>query len=134
MSQFLPVIIYFFAVIGFAAFSLVAPHLIAPRKKTVVKDMPYESGMDPVGDTRKPLDIKYYLIAILFLLFDVEMLLIIPYAVSFNSEDGLPLVFRPLVLSVVVFFLGTLSLAYAIAWRRGVFNWRTLRVLDRKNG
>ncbi len=133
MSQFFPILIYFFAVLGFAGFSLVAPHLIAPRKRTATKDMPYESGMDPVGDARKPLDIKYYLTAILFLLFDLEMLLVIPYAVSFNSEGGLPLSFRPLVLSVILVFLGTLFLGYAIAWRRGVFNWRVIRATDQEN-
>ncbi len=133
MVEFAPVFIYFVVVIGFAAFSLLVPHLIAPRKRTVTKDMPYESGMDPVGDTRKPLDIRFYLIAILFLLFDIELLLLIPYAVSFNSEGGLPADFRPLALGVILFFISTLVLAYFIAWRRGVFNWRNLPGVDQEN-
>ena len=69
MTEFIPIFLYFLAVLGFAGFSLLAPHLVAPRKKTIVKDMPYESGMDPIGDARKPLDIRFYLIAILFLIF-----------------------------------------------------------------
>ena len=73
MANYLPILIYLIAVIGFAAVSLLAPHIVAPRKRTV-KDMPYESGMDPVGDARKPFDVKFYLIAILFLVFDIELL------------------------------------------------------------
>ena len=74
VAAYLPILIYLIAVIGFAAVSLVLPHLVGPRKPTIVKDMPYESGMDPIGDVRKPLDIKFYLMAILFLVFDVELL------------------------------------------------------------
>jgi NADH-quinone oxidoreductase subunit A len=113
MSEFFPVLLYLVAILGFAAFSLVAPHLIAPRKKTAVKDMPYESGMDPVGDSRKPLDIRFYLIAILFLVFDIELLLAVPFAVALKADNGMLL------------FVGTLALAYLVAWRRGVFHWRT---------
>ncbi|MFN7706600.1 MAG: NADH-quinone oxidoreductase subunit A, partial [bacterium] len=71
VANYLPILIYLIAVIGFAAVSLLAPHIVAPRKRTRVKDMPYESGMDPVGDARKPFDVKFYLIAILFLVFDI---------------------------------------------------------------
>ena len=125
MSQFGPIFLYFLAVVGFAAFSLLAPHLIAPRKKTTVKDMPYESGMDPIGDARKPLDVRFYLVAILFLVFDIELLLIVPYAVALRGENGIPLALRPLVLGVMVLLIGTLALAYLVAWRKGVFQWRS---------
>ena len=66
MAAHLPILIYLIAVLGFAAVSLLLPHVVAPRKPTKIKDMPYESGMDPVGDARKPFDIKFYLTAILF--------------------------------------------------------------------
>lgn len=125
MTEFLPIFLYFLAVLGFAGFSLIAPHVVAPRKKTVVKDMPYESGMDPIGDARKPLDIRFYLIAILFLIFDIELLLVVPYAVALKAENGIPGEFRGLVLGVMLLLVGTLALAYLVAWRRGVFHWRT---------
>jgi NADH-quinone oxidoreductase subunit A len=125
MSEFFPVLLYLVAILGFAAFSLVAPHLIAPRKKTAVKDMPYESGMDPVGDSRKPLDIRFYLIAILFLVFDIELLLAVPFAVALKADNGIPSEFRGVILGVMLLFVGTLALAYLVAWRRGVFHWRT---------
>ena len=125
MASFVPIFLYLLAVIGFAGFSLLVPHLIAPRKKTVVKDMPYESGMDPVGDTRQPLEIRFYLIAILFLIFDIELLLVIPYAVAFNAQNGIPPDIRSLVLGVMLLLVGTLALAYGVALRRGVFQWRS---------
>jgi NADH-quinone oxidoreductase subunit A len=122
LNSYTPILIYSFAVLGFAAVSLLLPHLVAPRKKTPIKDMPYESGMDPVGDARKPLDIKFYLIAILFLLFDVELLFLYPWAVANRSivtpENKIGILIALLSLS------GTLLLAYIYAWKKGVFQWR----------
>ena len=116
--------IYLIAVIGFAAVSLILPHLVAPRRPTRIKDMPYESGMDPVGDARKPFDIKFYLTAILFLVFDIELLFLYPWAVSLLAPDGVPEAFRPAVLAVLMVLLITLALAYWVAYRKGVFDWR----------
>jgi NADH-quinone oxidoreductase subunit A len=120
----LPILIYLIAVIGFAAVSLILPHLVAPRKPTRVKDMPYESGMDPVGDARKPFDIKFYLIAILFLVFDIELIFLYPWAVALLAPGGIPESFRPAVLAVLIVLLATLGLAYLVAYRKGVFDWR----------
>lgn len=124
MAGQLPILIYLIAVIGFAAVSLILPHLVAPRKPTRVKDMPYESGMDPVGDARKPFDIKFYLIAILFLVFDIELIFLYPWAVALLAPDGIPESFRPMVLAVLIVLLATLGLAYLVAYRKGVFDWR----------
>ncbi|AMV32008.1 NADH-quinone oxidoreductase subunit 7 [Pirellula sp. SH-Sr6A] len=124
MANYLPILIYLVAVIGFAAVSLLLPHLVAPRKPTRVKDMPYESGMDPVGDARKPFDVKFYLMAILFLVFDIELIFLYPWAVSLLAPDGVPAEFRPAVLGVLMVLLATLGLAYVVAYRKGVFDWR----------
>ena len=124
MASQLPILIYLIAVIGFAAVSLFLPHLVAPKRPTRVKDMPYESGMDPIGDARKPFDIKFYLIAILFLVFDIELLFVYPWAVSLKAEYGIPVSFRHIVLTVLMVLLVTLGLAYLVAYRKGVFDWR----------
>ncbi|MEQ1825302.1 MAG: NADH-quinone oxidoreductase subunit A [Pirellula sp.] len=124
MANYLPIFIYLVAVIGFAAVSLVLPHLVAPKRHTRIKDMPYESGMDPVGDARKPFDIKFYLIAILFLVFDIELLFVYPWAVSLLAPDGVPVFFRPAVFAVLMVLLVTLALAYVVAYCKGVFDWR----------
>lgn len=121
VPEYLPILVYFFAVVGFAAFSLLAPHIVAPRMKNTIKDMPYESGMDPTGDARRPLDIRFYLVAILFLIFDVELLLIYPYAVAFNGIDK---GYRLVNYCVVMFFFATVGLAYIYARRKGIFRWR----------
>ncbi|TXH00976.1 MAG: NADH-quinone oxidoreductase subunit A, partial [Candidatus Moraniibacteriota bacterium] len=119
LNSYIPILIYSFAVLGFAAVSLLLPHLVAPRKKTPIKDMPYESGMDPVGDARKPLDIKFYLIAILFLLFDVELLFLYPWAVANRSIVTPETKFG--ILIALLSLSGTLFLAYVYAWKKGVF-------------
>ncbi len=125
MEQFFPILIYLVAVLGFAAVSLFLPHLVAPRKKTTIKEMPYESGMDPIGDTRKPLDVKFYLMAILFLVFDIELLFIYPWAVAIKSEGGgFPADSRMSILIVMAVLIATLGLAYLYAWRKRVFQWR----------
>lgn len=124
LSEYLPILVYLVAVVIVAAATITIPHLIAPRKPTRVKDMPYESGMDPVGDVRAPLEVKFYLIAILFLVFDVELVFLYPWAVALDAEDGLPSGLRSIVLGVLLLLVLTLGVAYAIAWRKGVFQWR----------
>jgi NADH-quinone oxidoreductase subunit A len=88
--------------------------------------MPYESGMDPIGDARQHFDVKFYLIAILFLVFDVELLFLYPWAVAAyrGVDGGIPEGFGTVVFWEVVVFLFTLVVAYVYAWRRGVFRWR----------
>ncbi len=124
MANYLPILIYLVAVIGFAAVSLILPHIVAPKRPTRIKDMPYESGMDPVGDARKPFDVKFYLIAILFLVFDIELLFVYPWAVSLLAPDGVPQDFRAAVLAVLLVLIATLGVAYLVAYRKGVFDWR----------
>ncbi len=127
LATYYPIFLYLLAILAFAAGSLVFAHLIAPRRKTPVKLMPYESGMDPVGDARQRFDVKFYLIAILFLVFDVELLFLYPWAVSAYREGGatvLPAELRLEVLVVIFVFLATLALGYIYAWRKGVFQWR----------
>jgi NADH:ubiquinone oxidoreductase subunit 3 (subunit A) len=101
--------------------------VINPKKKTAVKLMPYESGMDPVGSAQHKFDIKFYLIAILFLVFDVELLFLYPWAVIAYREDGgqtWRLTFGRIVFIEMMIFIATLAVAYLYAWRKGVFKWR----------
>ena len=80
LSTYYPIFIYLAVVVAFSAAAIVVPPLISPQRKTPVKQMPYESGMDPIGDARQRFDVKFYLIAILFLVFDVELLFLYPWA------------------------------------------------------
>src|SRR5262249_29461590 len=99
-------------------------HLISPSKITPVKQMPYESGMDPIGDARQKFDVKFYLIAILFLVFDVELLFLYPWAATYESGGYIPVAFRDPVFWESQAFLATVVIAYVYAWRKGVFKWR----------
>jgi NADH:ubiquinone oxidoreductase subunit 3 (subunit A) len=127
LSTYYPIFVYLLAVLAFGAGSLAAAHAIGPKRRTPVKQMPYESGMDPVGDARQRFDVKFYLIAILFLVFDVELLFLYPWAVAaYQQLDGplIPAALNGPVFWVVLIFLATLAAAYVYAWRRGVFRWR----------
>ena len=120
-----PLEIYAAVLVGFVITNLVLAHAIGPRKKTPVKQMPYESGMDPVGDARQPFNVRFYLVAILFLVFDVELLFLYPWAVSaYVGEAGIPPELRGTVFGVMLVFMSTLVIAYIYAWRKGVFRWR----------
>ncbi len=122
-----PLAVYALVLVGFVATTLIAAHVIGPRKKTPVKQMPYESGMDPVGDARQPFKVRFYLVAILFLVFDVELLFLYPWAVTAYvdvEEGGIPLELRGAVFGVMLMFVATLVIAYVYAWRKGVFRWR----------
>jgi NADH-quinone oxidoreductase subunit A len=125
LATYYPIFIYLIAAVGFAVTTLILTHLIGPTKRTPVKLMPYESGMDPIGDARQRFDVKFYLIAILFLVFDVELLFLYPWAVvAYNESTGFPVELRGVMFIEVLLFLATLVLAYVYAWRKGVFQWR----------
>ncbi len=126
MESFHAVLIYAGVMVGFVIANLIVIHLVGPKNRTAVKQMPYESGMDPVGDARQPFDVKFYLVAILFLVFDVELLFLYPWSVAAYSTDGVgvPRELRNTVFGVMLVFMGTLAIAYVYAWRKGVFKWR----------
>jgi len=125
LSTYYPLFLYLALILLFAAGSIFASHLIAPKKKTPVKQMTYESGMDPIGDARQRFDVKFYLIAILFLVFDVELLFLYPWAVSaYHDPALLPDGLGVYVFWEIVVFLVILAVGYVYAWRRGVFRWR----------
>jgi NADH-quinone oxidoreductase subunit A len=133
MDSSYSLLIYAAVLVGFVVTNLILAQVAGPRKKTTVKEMPYESGMDPVGDARQPFDVKFYLVAILFLVFDVELLFLYPWAVGayvdpadadWNTNPGIPVELRSTVFSVMLVFIATLVIAYVYAWRKGVFRWR----------
>jgi NADH-quinone oxidoreductase subunit A len=124
LSTYYPIFIYLAAVLAFAAGVMVVVPFIGPRRKTAVKQMPYESGMDPIGDARHRFDVKFYLIAILFLVFDVELLFLYPWAAASGEQPLWPAEFGPFIFWEILAFLATVVVAYVYAWRKGVFRWR----------
>jgi NADH-quinone oxidoreductase subunit A len=125
LSVYYPVFLYLLGVLAFAGAALLLTHIIGPKKDTPVKLMPYESGMNPVGDARQRFDIKFYLVAIMFLVFDVELLFLYPWAVvAYREERWLPAEFSFPVFWSVLVFLALLVVAYVYDWKKGVFRWR----------
>jgi NADH-quinone oxidoreductase subunit A len=127
LATYYPIFIYLVLIIGFAVSSIVGSQLVGPKNRTPVKMMPYESGMDPIGDAHQQFDIKFYLIAILFLVFDVELLFLYPWAVIAYREGvdtAWGAAFGPVVFIEILVFLASLAVAYFYAWRKGVFQWR----------
>src|ERR671912_864174 len=85
IMDYAPIGIMFLVAMGFAVSQLLITQLIGPRKRTATKLMPYECGKDPVGTARDRFSIKFYTVAVIFLLFDIEVLFMIPFAVAFKS-------------------------------------------------
>jgi NADH-quinone oxidoreductase subunit A len=131
MADFIPILLFVLVSTGLALGMLFAGSLFGPRRKGAVKAMPYESGMDPIHDTRRRFDIHYHLVAIAFLLFDVELLFLYPWAVASKNEQGINQAVaeglvqsRALVFGEVMVFITLLALGFVYAWRKGVFRWR----------
>ena len=131
LTAYYPIFLYLGVCILVPVGALIATHVINPSRRTAVKLMPYESGMDPIGSAQHKFDIKFYLIAILFLVFDVELLFLYPWAVaqwsaglSGDGAAGIPADFRGWVFWEIMVFIVILAAAFAYAWRKGVFEWR----------
>src|SRR3954470_6729492 len=84
LMDYAPIAVMFLVAVGFATSQLLVTQLIGPRKRTATKLMPYECGKDPVGSARDRFSIKFYTVAVIFLLFDIEVLFMVPFAVAFK--------------------------------------------------
>lgn len=91
-------------------------HLLAPRSTNPNKGLPYECGVLPKSDARAPFNVHYYLVAVLFVLFDLEAVFIYPWAVSLRSLGTAAL-------GEMFFFIAVLLVGYLYAWKKGVFEW-----------
>ncbi len=102
--------------------ALLATKLLAPQRRTALKGQVYECGMLPIGRNWAQVHVRYYTYALLFLVFDVEVVFLFPWAVSFLGLIDAD--FGKVILWQMVLFIGTLLIALAYAWRKGVFDWQ----------
>lgn len=124
-SSAFPVFLLVVVSTALAASILATAHLIGPkRRRNVVKNMPYESGMNPIHDARQRFNIGFYLLAIEFLVFDVEILILLPWAVAAGGKQTGSLGAGHGVFWVVMAFLVILTVGFAYTWRKGVFKWK----------
>ena len=106
-----------------AAILIGLSHLVAPRKPTVIKGSPYESGMPPLGSARERFSVKFYLVAMLFIVFDIETVFLVPWAtIYFGDAAGTGPSMGFLLVEALV-FIGILFAGYIYVWKRGAFEW-----------
>ena len=121
MKEYIPILIVFVFVAGFAVTNIVLSHLVGKRKNTRAKLMPYECGMDPVGSAHQRFSVKFYLIAMLFILFDIEAIFLLPWAVVFKTLSQT--LSRPFVFFEMMIFIAVLLVGYVYVWKKGLFEW-----------
>lgn len=116
MEGFLPILIMIGLGAGFAGGNIFLSQFLGPRKPSPEKSAPYECGMPAVGDARERQSVKFYLVAMIFLLFDIEVAFLYPWAIAFRDLGVVGF------WQIVTFFL-LLVTGYIYVWRKGVFDW-----------
>jgi NADH-quinone oxidoreductase subunit A len=124
IESWLPVVILIVIGMGFAFINIAVSLIIGPSRTGPGKEATYESGMVPIGDARQRFNVRFYIVAMIFLVFDVEIIFLYPWASIFASHvraaqgnDG------AILLTEMVVFVVILLLAYFYAWGKGVFRW-----------
>ncbi len=116
LQSYVPILILFLVALGFGLFAVGASAILGPKRPNVQKLSTYECGMDVAPDARRPFDVKYYLVAMAFLVFDVEVVFLYPWAVKFKSLGLFGCV-------EMLVFLFILLVGYVYIWRKGVLEW-----------
>jgi len=131
VHPYAPILVLILLVIGFVLVVMALTHVIGPKRHGPVKDDTYEAGMAPIGDARRRFNVQFYAVALMFLLFDVEIVFLWPWAVVFYDAavHGHPVVtpagsFDKTFLGVAMaIFFGLLAIGYVYDWAKGIFRW-----------
>ena len=116
IDGWLPILIMIVLGAGFGVFNIALGNLVGPKRPTPEKLAPYECGMPPVGDARERHPVKFYLVAMIFLLFDIEIAFLYPWALALRDLRWTGF------MQLIVFFLILLA-GYVYVWRKGVLDW-----------
>jgi NADH-quinone oxidoreductase subunit A len=119
LTQYLPFAILFVVAAAFAAGALILSRVLGPRNPNPDKMDPYESGMAPIGGTRGRFPIRFYLVALLFILFDIEIIFLYPWAVIFLSSPAS----KWFLFAEIAAFIAVLAVGYIYIWRKGALDW-----------
>jgi NADH-quinone oxidoreductase subunit A len=132
MQPYVPFLMLFGLAVVAAATMIVGSHFLGPRRPTDVKERPYESGMPPLGGAHERFSVKFYLVAVLFILFDIETVFLIPWATIFlaggpgeggGGAGAASTVSMGFLLVEMLVFLVILFAGYVYVWKRGAFQW-----------
>ena len=119
MAEFVPVLVMLLFALGFAVLNLVLSFVLGAKAPTnPVKDMAYECGMPPITEAHQRFSVKFYLVAILFVLFDIEVIFLYPWAVHFGEEA-----LRAFLFIEMLIFIGILFLGWWYVIRKGAVDW-----------
>jgi NADH-quinone oxidoreductase subunit A len=116
LNAYIPILLFILVAIGFAAVALIFAWLVRPEKHEKVKLEPYECGIEPLTDARDRYSFRYYLIAMLFVIFDVETVFMFPWAVIMDRLALFGLI-------EMIVFLFILVVGYFYAWKQGALEW-----------
>ena len=122
LSDYLPIALMFVVAAGFAVGNVLLSQLVGQHKATRTKTMPYECGKDPVGSARERFSVKFYLVAMIFILFDIELIFLLPWAVVFNSFVR-DFKLGGLIYFEMMTFVVLLLVGYVYILKKGLFEW-----------
>src|SRR6476661_8374394 len=119
LQPYIPILLLIAFVVANAILILALSHVLSSYRRTPVKSAPYESGIPVLGDARERFSIKFYLVAMLFIIFDIETVFMIPWAVAFRQLTDIS---GLLIVEMLVFVL-ILAVGYIYVWKRGALEW-----------
>lgn len=119
LQTYIPILLVIAFVVANAILMLGLSHVLSSYRPTPVKLAPYESGMPVLGDARERFSVKFYLVAMLFILFDIETVFMLPWAAAFNQLREI----RGLLLIEMFVFVTILAVGYFYVWKRGALEW-----------
>jgi NADH-quinone oxidoreductase subunit A len=120
----------FIVAIGFAVGNVMLSQMVGQHKATRTKTMPYECGKDPVGTARERFSVKFYLVAMIFILFDIELIFLIPWAVVFKTFAGGGRALSNLIYVEMMLFVALLLVGYVYILKKGLFEWNARARLE----
>lgn len=121
MKEHFSILVVIFFVLGFAVTNLILGALLGRRRSTRAKLMPYECGIDPVGSAHQRFSVRFYLVAMMFILFDIEAVFLVPWAVVFKTLSKE--ISKGFVYGEMMVFLAVLLVGYIYVWKKGLFEW-----------
>ena len=122
LTQYVPVLMLAGVAVLFSAGALISSAVFGKTgKRYKIKDMPYECGMLPIGESNSRMSVKFYLVAMLFILFDIEVVFLFPWAVVYRE---MLVTDANLIFGAMISFLGVLFVGYIYALKKGAFDWK----------
>ena len=116
LARYFPILLFIGIALAFGVVTLAVSYLVQPKYPEAEKLSPYECGSEPFSDARMPFPVRYYIFAMLFVIFDIEVIFLYPWAIVFGKIGLIGLI-------EMMIFIGLFVVAYVYAWRKGALEW-----------